>query len=60
MPAERICYGDTVQDDKLTTLSYGQTWERDGLRCKSDQCGVRCVNPTGHGFELSRSAQRVF
>jgi hypothetical protein len=60
MPAERICYGDTVQDDKLTTLSYGQTWERDGLRCKSDQSGVTCVNPTGHGFELSRSAQRVF
>jgi hypothetical protein len=59
-PAERICYGDTVEDDKLTTLSYGQTWERDGLRCKSDQSGVTCVNPTGHGFELSRSAQRVF
>lgn len=59
-PAERICYGDTVADDKLAMLPYGQSWQRDGLRCTSDQSGVTCVNPSGHGFELSRSAQRVF
>jgi uncharacterized protein DUF6636/SH3 domain-containing protein len=60
MPAERLCYGDTIMDPKLATLAYGQAWERNGFRCKSDQSGVTCVNPTGHGFELSRSAQRVF
>jgi hypothetical protein len=59
-PAERLCYGDTVMDAKLSVLQYGRTWERSGLKCRSEQSGVTCVNPSGHGFELSRSAQRVF
>ena len=59
-PAERLCYGDTVQDPKLPALAYGQTWERGGLRCRSEQSGVTCTNAQGHGFELSRGAQRVF
>jgi hypothetical protein len=57
---ERLCYGDTVMDPKLAPLAYGQSWERGGLRCKSEPSGVTCTNPQGHGFELSRSAQRVF
>ncbi len=57
---ERICHGDTAMDATLRVLPYGATWQRDGLRCTSDQRGVNCANPQGHGFELSRSAQRVF
>jgi hypothetical protein len=57
---ERLCYGDTVMDAKLAPLAYGQTWERGGLRCKSEPSGVTCVNAQGRGFELSRGAQRVF
>ena len=57
---ERICHGDTVMDPKLPALAYGQTWERGGFRCKVEQSGVTCANPSGHGFELSKSAQRVF
>jgi Bacterial SH3 domain len=57
---QRICYSGTVHDEKLLTLSYGETWERLGFKCKSDAAGVTCTNSAGHGFELSRSVQRVF
>jgi hypothetical protein len=57
---ERLCYGDSVEDDKLRPLPYGETWARGGLRCKSEASGVTCVNPSGHGFEISRNSQRVF
>jgi hypothetical protein len=57
---ERLCYGDTVHDESLLTLSYGNLWERSGFRCKSEPSGVTCINSAGHGFELSRTAQRVF
>ena len=40
--------------------AYGATWQRHGFSCKSEPSGVTCVNPKGHGFELSRSGQRVF
>ncbi|MGZ5841823.1 MAG: DUF6636 domain-containing protein [Xanthobacteraceae bacterium] len=57
---EPLCHGDTVKDDTLPILSYGQNWQRQGLTCRSEQSGVSCINPKGHGFELSRGAQRVF
>lgn len=57
---ERICHGDTVADPGLPALAYGQAWERGGFRCRSEQSGVTCVSPSGHGFEISKSAQRVF
>jgi hypothetical protein len=47
-------------DPKLPPLAYGQTWERGGIRCTSEPNGVTCINPQGHGLELSRGAQRVF
>ena len=56
----RICHGDTVMDDRLPALPYGKTWQRHGLTCTSKQGGVTCVNAKGHGFDLSRGAQRVF
>ncbi len=56
----RLCYGDTVRDDRLPVLSYGRTWQRRGLTCISEQTGVTCVNAKGHGFEISRARQRVF
>lgn len=56
----RICYGDTVMDDRLPVLLYGQSFQRRGLTCKSEPGGVTCINAKGHGFQLSRNAQRVF
>jgi len=55
-----LCYGDTVQDNGLPVLPYGQSWQRAGLTCISEQSGVSCRNARGHGFTLSRAAQRVF
>jgi hypothetical protein len=56
----RLCYGDTVQDNRLPVLPYGRSWQRAGLSCTSDRSGVTCRNARGHGFTLSRGAQRVF
>jgi len=56
----RICAGDTVKDDQVPMLPYGKTWQHRGFTCKSEQSGVTCINGKGHGFELSRNAQRVF
>jgi Bacterial SH3 domain len=55
-----ICHGDTVIDDALPTLSYGQSWRRGGLRCKSESTGVTCINALGHGFFISRESQRLY
>jgi hypothetical protein len=55
-----LCYGDTVQDNGLPVLPYGQTWQRAGLTCLSEQSGVTCRNARGHGFTVARAAQRVF
>lgn len=58
--ANRICYSDTVQDERLGMLRYGEVWRRKGFTCKSEQTGVTCINETGRGFELSRTFQRLF
>jgi hypothetical protein len=55
-----LCYGDTVQDNRLPVLPYGQNWQRAGLTCISEQSGISCRNASGHGFTLSRAAQNVF
>ncbi len=54
-----ICYGDTVMDDRLPVLGYGERWERGDFVCRSERTGVSCLNSLGVGFELSRSAQKV-
>jgi hypothetical protein len=57
---ERLCYGDTVFDDKLPVLAYGDVWQRGGFTCKSEQTGVTCFNVDRRGFSLSRAKQQVF
>jgi hypothetical protein len=54
-----ICYGDTVMDDRLPVLGYGERWQRGDFVCHSERTGVSCVNSLGAGFALSRSAQTV-
>ncbi len=56
----RLCHGDTAVDDSLPTLRYGSTWRHGGFTCASEQSGVTCSNALGHGFSLSRNAQRLF
>jgi hypothetical protein len=56
----RICHGDTTRDDALMVLSYGSQWKQSGFSCKSETSGLTCANSKGHGFALSRAAQKVF
>ena len=55
-----VCHGDTMQDDRLPVLRYGQRWERGGLACTSARNGVSCRNASGHGFWVSRDTQSMF
>ncbi|HVQ72100.1 MAG TPA: DUF6636 domain-containing protein [Bradyrhizobium sp.] len=59
-PAARICHGDTVMDNSLPVLGYGEVWQRGGFTCTSEQTGVTCFNAERRGFSLSRAKQEVF
>ena len=58
--AARICHGDTVMDNSLPVLGYGEVWQRGGFTCKSEQMGVTCFNTDRRGFSLSRAKQELF
>lgn len=57
---QQICHGDTVMDDNLPVLSYGQAWESDRFTCLVVPSGLTCSNAIGHGFTLSRREQILF
>jgi len=59
-PAARICHGDTVMDNSLPVLAYGEVWQRGGFTCKSEQTGFTCFNTDRRGFSLARAKQEVF
>lgn len=59
-PAARLCHGDTVMDNSLPVLAYGEVWQRSGFTCKSEQTGVTCFNADRRGFSLARARQEVF
>ena len=41
-------------------ICYGETWQRGGFTCKSEQSGITCRNEEQHGFSLSRGKQELF
>jgi hypothetical protein len=53
--ASFLCIIDTVYDEAAPVLHYGQKWTRHGIVCRSRTTGLRCHNPDGHGFRLSRA-----
>jgi hypothetical protein len=55
-----LCHGDTVANPDLPTLVYGAVWRVNAFTCKSATTGVTCTNASGHGFSLSREAQKLF
>ncbi len=57
---QRICYTDTVKDEKLVVLPYGKTWNHHSFICKSEKEGLSCRNQKGHGFILSKDLQKLF
>ena len=58
--AARICHGDTVMDNSLPVLAYGEVWQRGGFTCKSEQTGITCFNADRRGFSLARAKQEMF
>jgi hypothetical protein len=58
--AHPTCAGDTALMPKAPLLAYGRTWRRDGIVCRSQTTGLRCMNRSGHGFTLARGAWRTF
>ena len=58
----RICHatGDEANVPHGPVLAYGSKWTQEGFTCTSQTSGVSCVNPLGHGFAISREAQRLF
>ncbi|MEA2168796.1 MAG: hypothetical protein QOF76_2096 [Solirubrobacteraceae bacterium] len=58
--AGRVCHGDTVADPNGRVLDYGTHLTFHGMTCRSKTSGLRCFNRSGHGFQLSRSAQFLF
>ncbi|WP_028138559.1 DUF6636 domain-containing protein [Bradyrhizobium japonicum] len=58
--ASRICAGDTVMDQSLPVLAYGEVWQRGGFTCRSEQTGLTCFNAMQRGFSLARGKQEVF
>ena len=54
------CAGDTAILPEAPVLSYGRTWRRNGIACRSRVTGLRCTNRSGHGFTLARQGWRIF
>ncbi len=53
---------DTVLETGMDspTLLYGHKITLYGITCTSQITGLRCVNQSNHGFELSRATQNFF
>ena len=54
------CHGDTVITPDAFTLEYDDALESGGFSCISRTTGMTCTNPRGHGFTVSKAAQRLF
>jgi hypothetical protein len=55
-----LCVGDTVAAPEAFILGYGASVDLGGFRCSSERSGMTCTNPVGHGFSVSKAAQRLF
>lgn len=55
--ARPVCKGDTIRGrvEEAPVLGYGETWERDGIRCLSERTGLTCENDAGGELFLSRA-----
>jgi hypothetical protein len=47
-------------DPKAKVLAYGASRTLGPFKCASRTTGLRCTTRAGHGFELSRSRQKLF
>ena len=55
-----ICAGDTVASPDSSVLPYGQSLFKGEFKCSSEDTGITCTNPEGHGFTVARRSQHMF
>jgi hypothetical protein len=55
-----ICAGDTVASPESSVLPYGQSLFKGEFKCSSEDTGITCTNPEGHGFTVARRSQHMF
>ena len=60
MPKFGSCIGDVFGRVQLTPTGYGTVVSLGQFSCDVEETGVRCTNPEGHGFQLSRAAFSPF
>lgn len=58
--ADLVCVSDSVRSDDSPVLAYGSSMKAGKILCSSEKTGLMCKNARGHGFLLSRSAQKIF
>ena len=54
------CIGDSFAGVKRTPTAYGTVVQIGQITCDVEETGVRCTNPEGQGFNLSRAAFAPF
>jgi hypothetical protein len=54
------CASDWVGSDDSPVLAYGNSIKGGKIVCSSEETGLTCNNANGHGFFLSRRAQKIF
>jgi hypothetical protein len=55
------CAGDLAGNpESAKTLNYGDVISHYGITCLSEKAGMTCINGDGHGFVVSRAAQKLF
>jgi hypothetical protein len=59
-PGVLVCHGDTVIDPGAMVLDYGQSLQFGGITCRSEKTGMTCDTAEGHGFSVSKRAQKLF
>ena len=59
-PARIECVRTNRSKDAQQRAEYGVTGTFGGFVCASATSGLSCTNRDGHGFFLSRRAQRIF
>jgi len=58
--ADLACVSDSVLSEGSPVLAYGQSIKAGKITCSSEESGLTCRNARGHGFFLSRRAQKIF
>jgi hypothetical protein len=58
--AHLVCHSDSLGEEQLPVLRYGETWQQEPFTCLSASSGLTCSTPAKHGFVLSKTSQKLY